>query len=72
MIADVVIASATSLPMLFVGFFMLGGQTGIAQNTFASLTADYVPKDILGTAFGIYYLFSGLATMCWYIWRGNR
>lgn len=63
MIADLIIASATSLPMLFVGIFMLGCQTGIAQNTFASLIADYVPKDILGTAFGIYYLFSGIATI---------
>jgi MFS family permease len=70
MIADLVIASATSLPMLFVGIFMLGCQTGIAQNTFASLIADYVPKDILGTAFGIYYLFSGLATICAGIFGG--
>lgn len=64
MIADLIIASASSLPFLFLGIFMLGCQTGIAQNTFASLIADYVPKDILGTAFGIYYLFSGIATIC--------
>lgn len=63
MLADLIIASATSLPWLFVGIFMLGCQTGIAQNTFASLIADYAPKDILGTAFGVYYLFSGLATI---------
>ncbi len=70
MIADLIIASAPSLPYLFVGIFMLGCQTGIAQNTFASLIADYVPKDILGTAFGIYYLFSGLATVCAGIFGG--
>ena len=63
MVADLVIACATSLPMLFLGIFMLGCQTGIAQNTFASLIADYVPKDILGTAYGIYYLFAGVATI---------
>ena len=70
MIADLIIASAASLPMLFVGIFMLGCQTGIAQNTFASLIADYVPKNMLGTAFGIYYLFSGLATICAGIFGG--
>lgn len=63
MIADIVIATAPSLPFLFAGIFLLGCQTGIAQNTFAALITDLVPKDILGTAFGIYYLFSGIATI---------
>jgi len=45
-IADLIIASATSLPWLFVGIFMLGCQTGIAQNTFASLIA-YLEKVVV-------------------------
>jgi MFS family permease len=63
MLGDIVIAYANSLPLLYVGILLLGCQTGIAQNTFAALITDIAPKNILGTAFGIYYFFSGLATV---------
>jgi MFS family permease len=63
MIADLIIACAPSLPYLFAGIFLMGCQTGISTNIFASLVTDHVPKKILGTAFGLFYLFGGFASI---------
>lgn len=63
MIADFFIISATNLPTLFIGVLFWGCQMGIAQNTFAALVADIAPEDIRGTAFSMFYLTSGIATI---------
>lgn len=71
MIADLFIAAAINLPMLFIGVFFWGCQMGIAQNTFAAFVADVVPEDIRGTAFGVYYLVSGIAIIGGGIFSGT-
>jgi MFS family permease len=63
MVADFFIVTATSLPTLFIGVLFWGCQMGIAQNTFAALVADIAPEDIRGTAFSMFYLISGVATI---------
>jgi MFS family permease len=71
MVADFFIAMAANLPMLFIGVFFWGCQMGIAQNTFAAFVADVVPEDIRGTAFGVYYLISGVAIIGGGIFSGT-
>jgi MFS family permease len=63
MIADVFIATASNLPLLFLGVLFWGCQMGIAQNIFASLIADFIPEDLRGTGFGIYYILQGFAVI---------
>ena len=63
MVADLLIALAPNLLTLFAGVLFWGCQMGIAQNIFASLIADFIPEDLRGTGFGIYYLLQGFSVI---------
>jgi MFS family permease len=62
-VADVVLASATSPWMALVGAALWGLHMGLTQGLFAKLVADTVPAGIRGTAFGIFNLIGGGALL---------
>lgn len=55
-LADMVMANAESLTMMWFGIAFWGIQMGITQNIFLSLIAEIVPEDLRGTGFGCYYI----------------
>lgn len=63
MLADLLIATASNLTMLFLGTLVWGIQMGIAQSIFLAAIADLVPEDLRGTGFGVYYLVGAAASV---------
>jgi MFS family permease len=63
-LADLILASATSLTAVFFGVLFWGIQYGITQNIFVSLIAEKVPENLRGTGFGCYYIISAIAAFC--------
>lgn len=57
-LADLLLALAPNLTVALIGVAVWGIQRGITESMFLALIADYVPADLRGTAFGIFYLFS--------------
>ncbi len=54
----------TSLPSLMILFFMLYGLfDGLTEGAEKALIADLIPKEKLGTAFGIYHLVIGIGAL---------
>jgi MFS family permease len=62
-LADALLAFAPNLTVALIGVGVWGIQVGITQSMFLSLIADYVPEDLRGTGFGIFYLFSAGSIM---------
>ncbi|MCX7338405.1 MAG: MFS transporter [Alphaproteobacteria bacterium] len=63
-LADIVLASALSLPVFFIGVALWGVQYGITQNIFLSLIVESVPENLRGTGLGCYYII--LATSAFF------
>jgi MFS family permease len=70
-LADLVLASANSLPVVFIGVALWGIQYGITQNIFISLIAEIVPEDLRGTGFGCYYIISSISALICDTCAGN-
>jgi len=62
-VADLVLASATSPWTALIGAALWGLHMGFTQGLFAKLVADNAPVEIRGTAFGIFNLVSGGAIL---------
>ncbi len=60
-LADVVLAFAPTIWVLFLGVGIWGIQMGISQSVFLALVDQTVPEDLRGTAFGFFYLISAIA-----------
>jgi MFS family permease len=61
--ADLVLAIAHSVAGLAPGILLWGLHMGLTQGLFAALVADTSPPELRGTAFGVFNLAVGLATM---------
>ena len=59
--ADVLMASTTSLPLLFAGIALWGVHMGLTQGLLSTLVADAAPAHLRGTAFGVFNLACGVA-----------
>lgn len=55
-LADMVLANADSLTMMWIGIGLWGVQYAVIQNTFLSIIAEIVPENLRGTGFGCYYV----------------
>ena len=55
-IADMMLANANSLTMMWFGVGFWGVQIAITQNIFLSLIAEIVPENLRGTGFGCFYV----------------
>jgi MFS family permease len=62
-VADIVLAAATSPLPTFIGAALWGLHMGLTQGLFAKLIADAAPAGLRGTAFGIFNLFGGGALL---------
>jgi MFS family permease len=58
-IADLVIAGTSTIPMALLGVAIWGLHMGFSQGTFSALVADSAPPHLRGTAFGVYNLAVG-------------
>ncbi|WP_363349258.1 MFS transporter [Methylocystis echinoides] len=63
LLADVALAVAPSLPLVWVGVALWGLHMGLTQGLFAALVADAAPGALRGTAFGVFNLAGGLALL---------
>jgi MFS family permease len=62
-IADVVLATASSIAMVLAGAALWGLHMGITQGLFSKLVADAAPAELRGTAFGAYSLVTGVSML---------
>ena len=62
-IADVVLAMATTVSVTLIGVALWGLHMGLTQGLLATLVADTAPPTLRGTAFGLFNLMSGIALL---------
>lgn len=60
LVADLVLALATSPGLVFLGTALWGLHMGLTQGLIAALIADTIPADQRGTAFGFFNLITGI------------
>jgi MFS family permease len=63
LIADIVLAQADSLTVVFIGVVLWGLHMGMTQGLLAAMVADTAPEQLRGTAFGFFNLVSGVAML---------
>jgi MFS family permease len=61
--ADIVLALAPNVAAVVLGAALWGLHMGLTQGILASLVADTAPPDLRGTAFGMFNLVAGIATV---------
>lgn len=54
---------SNGLVLALVGVLLWGAQRGTSQMLFSAIIADEVPKKIIGTALGLFYVLSGLVAV---------
>jgi len=62
-LADLVLAQASSVQALLAGVALWGVHMGMTQGILARMVADTAPSSLRGTAFGLFNLVSGLAML---------
>ncbi|MEJ2795558.1 MFS transporter [Iodobacter sp. LRB] len=62
-LADFVLAQLNSIVGLMLGVALWGLHMGFSQGILATLVADTTPKDLKGTAFGLFNLVSGVSML---------
>ncbi len=60
-IADLILGFTQGLGMFFLGTIIWGLYLAFSQGVLSAMVADFAPKEILGTAFGILNLVNGIA-----------
>ena len=63
MIADFLLFSASNIWTVFMGVMFWGVQMGAVQAVFMAMVSQMAPKELRGTAFGIFYLVSAIASL---------
>ena len=58
-VADLLLATAASISIVFLGVAVWGLHMGLTQGLLATLVAAAAPQDLRGTAFGVFNLVSG-------------
>lgn len=62
-LADVLLALSPNLAGVIVGVVLWGLHMGLTQGILAALVAETAPSELRGTAFGLFNLFTGLASL---------
>lgn len=63
LVADLVLALGNNIGMVTLGAALWGLHMGLTQGLLAALVADTAPPELRGTAFGMFNLITGLATL---------
>jgi MFS family permease len=61
--ADIALAFASGLPLLFAGVLLWGLHMGLTQGLLSAMVAGCAPSELRGTAFGFFNLVSGVALL---------
>ena len=61
--ADLVLAYSNHWSMVLIGVTLWGLHMGMTQGLLATMVADTAPADLRGTAYGFFYLISGIAML---------
>lgn len=61
--ADMVLALGHEIATILVGIAVWGFHLGLTQGLLAAMVADTAPSDLRGSAFGVFYLVVGVATL---------
>jgi MFS family permease len=61
--ADMVLALGLGIATVLFGIAVWGFHLGLTQGLLAAMVADTAPADLRGSAFGVFYLVSGVATL---------
>jgi len=61
--ADIALAFASGLPLLFAGVLLWGLHMGLTQGLLSAMVAGCAPSELRGTAFGFFNLVSGIALL---------
>src|SRR5207302_1031547 len=61
--ADVLLAAAHGVVLLMAGVVLWGLHMGFTQGLLAAMVADTAPTSLRGSAFGLFYLISGIAML---------
>jgi MFS family permease len=61
--ADLALALAPGVAAVFAGVALWGLHLGLTQGLFAALVADVAPPRVRGSAFGVFHLTTGAATL---------
>ena len=64
LLADMIMFSATTRTVMYLGVLFWGIQLGTTQNVFVSMIAERVPEDLRGTGLGVYWLVNAIAALC--------
>ena len=62
-VADLILALGTGLGVTLVGIAVWGLHLGLTQGILSAMVADTAPAPLRGSAFGVFYLASGVATL---------
>jgi MFS family permease len=62
-VADLALAFASGVPLLFVGVLLWGLHMGLTQGLLSAMVAGCAPSELRGTAFGFFNLVSGIALL---------
>ncbi|MCH7638928.1 MAG: MFS transporter [Bacteroidetes bacterium] len=62
--ADLSLALFSNLAGAFVGIALWGVHMALTQGLLTKLVADHAPEGLLGSAFGVFNLFTGIALLC--------
>jgi MFS family permease len=63
MLADFLLMSASNIWTVFLGVIFWGLQMGAVQAVFMAMVSHMAPKELRGTAFGIFYLVSAITSL---------
>jgi len=69
-LSDLVLGLTNSLPWAFVGVGLWGAQVGATTSLILAMIADTARPELRATAFGIYYLITGLVHLVAGAWAG--
>ncbi|EJM98916.1 MFS transporter [Phyllobacterium sp. YR531] len=61
--AYIVLAAASSIGIFILGIVLWGLHMGLSQGLLATLIADTAPKNLKGTAFGVFNLITGVVVL---------
>ena len=62
-VADLALAFASGIPLLFAGVLLWGLHMGLTQGLLSAMVAGCAPSELRGTAFGFFNLVSGVALL---------
>jgi MFS family permease len=63
LVADLMLAFATSLPWVMLGIALWGVHMGLTEGLIAALVADHAPEKLRGSAFGVVNLARGVMAL---------